>query len=454
MRGTRLAGNSMPRSQSGLTLVEVLMSLMVTGIGILGVIALLPLAFVRAVHATNLTNGTILRYDAESMIDFSPRLLLRWQPQQAYSNTTPNYTTAEGGAAGDLIINSSFSYGFRCTTSGTSGLVPPTTWNPTLGGTTNDGSVVWTTVQIPQTIPAAPIPFPPTQFVIDPMGWYAMSGTPIQTILGNSSPAAAYPNALPRFSGELPNSVSSVMQTYLPDSWVEQARSPVISFTAGTPGTPGTPGTATLSNVDLSNVAVSTEGALATATPPYVISRVVLIDATGKNSQTRIVTGVNAATTTVSWNGNDPLTANFTPVMARVETQEPRYTWLLTVRPSSSPGGLSNVEVTVFFNRTLTPSDEQAYTATGADGVQAPFTVTYSGQKPFVKKGSFLFDCVFGRWYRVVNVVDLSSTQFNVFVDQARPSADLLAAQQLGIGQNFGAVFMRGVVDVFPLPLK
>ena len=72
------------------------MSLMVTGIGILGVIALLPLAFVRAVQATNLTNGTILRYDTESMIDFNPRLLLRWQAQQAYSNATPNYTASEG----------------------------------------------------------------------------------------------------------------------------------------------------------------------------------------------------------------------------------------------------------------------------------------------------------------------------------------------------------------------
>jgi hypothetical protein len=452
MRNTHLAAGPTPNSRPGLTLVEVLMSLMVTGIGILGVVSLLPLAFVRAVQATNLTNGTILRYDAESMIDISPRLLLRWQAQQAYSSATTNYTTSEGGAAGDLIINpNSPNIGFLCTASGTSGSLAPT-WNTTLGLTTIDGSVTWKTVALPQS-PTVPIPFPPTQFVVDPLGWYAMSGTPIQTILGNTSPAAAYPNALPRFSGQLPNSVSSVMQTYLPDSWVEQARSPVTSFTVGTPGTPGTPGTATLSNVDLSNVAVSTEGPLSTATSPYVISRVVLIDATGKNSQTRIVTGVNAATTTVSWNGNDPLTGNFTPVMARVETQEPRYTWLLTVMPSSG-GGSSNVEVTVFFNRTLTPTDEQAYSATGADGVQTPFTVTYSGQKPFAKKGGFLFDCVFGRWYHIVNVVDVSSTQFNVFVDQSRPSADLLAAQNLGIGQTFGAVFMRGIVDVFPLPLK
>ena len=66
MRRTRRPRVQTPIGRSGLTLVEVLMSLMVTGIGILGVIALLPLAFVRAVQATNLTNGTILRFNAES----------------------------------------------------------------------------------------------------------------------------------------------------------------------------------------------------------------------------------------------------------------------------------------------------------------------------------------------------------------------------------------------------
>ena len=58
----------LPLRRSGLTLVEVLMSLMVTGIGILGVVALLPLAYVRAIQATNLTNATILRFNAESTV--------------------------------------------------------------------------------------------------------------------------------------------------------------------------------------------------------------------------------------------------------------------------------------------------------------------------------------------------------------------------------------------------
>ena len=35
--------------------------------------------------------------------------------------------------------------------------------------------------------------------------------------------------------------------------------------------------------------------------------------------------------------------------------------------------------------------------------MQTPFTVNYpAGQKPFYKKGGFLFDCYFGRWYRIL----------------------------------------------------
>jgi hypothetical protein len=114
----------------------------------------------------------------------------------------------------------------------------------------------------------------------------------------------------------------------------------------------------------------------------------------------------------------------------------------------SSGGGSSNVEVTVFFHRPLVATDEQVFQATGVDGVQTPFTISYSGTKPFIKKGAFLFDAYFGRWYRILNITNDTGSTVQVFVDQSRPSADVLTSK------TFGAVFMRGVVDVFPLPLK
>jgi hypothetical protein len=61
-----------------------------------------------------------------------------------------------------------------------------------------------------------------------------------------------------------------------------------------------------------------------------------------------------------------------------------------------------------------------------------------------------VFDCYFGRWYRIVNVVNdpTAANTLDVYVDQARPQTDVLT------NLNFGVVFMRGVVDQFPLVLK
>jgi type II secretory pathway pseudopilin PulG len=414
-----------------LTLVEVLMSMMVMGIGILGVVALFPLAFVRAVQATNLTNGTILRYNAESMVTVNQRLLLRWQPNQAYQ-------------VGDIVLVPTVpGVGFQCVTAGTSGLVLPN-WVATVPGTTTENvgttnAPVWSTQN---NLTQTPLGNPPPRYVIDPLGGYALGGT-LQGSLGNNGAAtpAPDPNAIARFSGEVPNAIAARMQAFLPDSWVEQARVPVLTGNFTTTSV-------TLSGVDLSAVGYSAPQQLSTAPAPYTISRVVLIDATGKVSQTRLITNIATPTTpTVSWSTNDPLPATFTPVVARIETQEARYTWLLTVIPSTT-SVLANIEVTVFFNRAPTALDEQVYQEqTGnADGVMTPFHFAYTpGKKPFVKKGSFLFDCYFGRWYRVVNVLNDTGSAFDIIVDQPRQQADML------LGATFGAVFMRGVVDVFPI---
>jgi Tfp pilus assembly protein PilV len=428
MRRTPNAERRTPNAASGLTLVEVLMSMMVTGIGILGVVALFPLAFVRAVQATNLTNGTILRYNAESMLTINQQLLLRWQPNQAYQ-------------LGDIMtVPSVPGVGFECTAAGTSGLIAPA-WNATVGQTTteNPGTTnapVWTTQN---NLTLAPLGNPPPRFVIDPLGWNALNGTGLQVALGNTGGASPTPdpNAIARYNGEAANLLAARLQAYLPDSWVEQARAPLTNPTSTS---------VTLSNVDLSAITFSTPTTLALATGPYPIARVVLLDATGKFSQTRLITGFTAPST-VSWSANDPLPTTFSPSAARVEMQEARYTWMLTVNPISSTI-LSNIQVTVFFNRSLTSNDEQVFQeqTANADGVTVPFHFAYApGNKPFVKKGGFLFDCYFGRWYRIVNVANDTGSQFDVTVDQPRQQADML------LKSTFGAVFMRGVVDVFPI---
>ncbi len=403
-----------PHARSGLTLVEVLMSMLVMSIGVLSIMALLPIAFIRSVQATNLTNGTILRYNAESMLQADPLDLAYiypfWMPNTYYAAN--QYVIGWSTASGN-------NHYFQVTAAGAgiSGGTQPT-WN-TIGGNTTDGAVTWVDAGLHD------------HYVIDPMGTFVIGNT-----LGTNPPAGLPANQqpIPRFGGAagggaLGSLTAAAQLAMLPDSWVEQARAPVLSNTTTS---------ALLNGPDLSGVGFSSPAAAGSV---ILTSRVVLIDATGKVSQTRILTGVTSPT--VSWAASDPLPAGFLPVQARVETQERRYTWMATVSRSSS--GQASVYMTAFFHRPVVPNppDEQIYFASGA-GTQ--FTVVYGGlTRPFAKKGSFLFDVSFARWYRIVDIVNDTGTQFTVVVDQQRPQTDSLASL------TFGAVFMRGIVDVFPL---
>jgi hypothetical protein len=483
---------------------------MVAGIGILSVIVLLPLSFVRSVQATNLTNGTILRFNSESQIKqvtLQQQMLASWQALQPYqvgdavtiptlpqiwmkctaggtsgaaipptwvagpptvSIGPPPTVTVDGGvswtaqeynsldlsyvfpvwqpstayALGAIVLSPSGANGnnrrFQCTTPGTSGATAPA-WNTTIApvaGTTTDpaplGPLTWTTVDH-------------SHYVIDPFGWNAMNSVTntlpsppapatLAGALGNNAGGlgandVANGAAIERFPAGIRSGVTDAAHfAMLPDSWTEQARGAATNPLATS---------IDLANTDLSSLLL----------PPSGVSRVVLTDSTGKLSQTRLVTAapVAAGVTTVQWSAADPLIGGFVPFVARVESQETRYTWMLTVTRSS--GGVASVTVTIFFRRALAPADEQVFQVQpGADGFQTPFTVNYpAGQKPFAKKGGFLFDVTDGRWYRITNIVSDTGTALSLLVDQPRPQTDVL------LSPSFNVVFMRGVVDVYPI---
>ena len=59
-----------------------------------------------------------------------------------------------------------------------------------------------------------------------------------------------------------------------------------------------------------------------------------------------------------------------------------------------------------------------------------------------------MFDCYFGRWYRISNIANDTGSSVQIYVDSARPQSDVTTSL------NFGVLFMRGVVDEYPLSLK
>lgn len=61
--------------RQGATLTEVLMSLMIMGIGVVSLATLFPISAARVLEATNLTNSTVLLYNAEGIIDSFPAIV-------------------------------------------------------------------------------------------------------------------------------------------------------------------------------------------------------------------------------------------------------------------------------------------------------------------------------------------------------------------------------------------
>jgi prepilin-type N-terminal cleavage/methylation domain-containing protein len=61
--------------RAGVTLTEVLMSLMIMSIGISAVAVLFPISVLRSVQATQLTNAAILKRNAQALLDMRQELV-------------------------------------------------------------------------------------------------------------------------------------------------------------------------------------------------------------------------------------------------------------------------------------------------------------------------------------------------------------------------------------------
>ncbi len=62
-------------ARSGVTLIEVLMSLMIMSIGVTSVMVLFPIAVLRSIQSTQLTNAAILKYNVEAQLRGNPKVI-------------------------------------------------------------------------------------------------------------------------------------------------------------------------------------------------------------------------------------------------------------------------------------------------------------------------------------------------------------------------------------------
>jgi hypothetical protein len=244
----------------------------------------------------------------------------------------------------------------------------------------------------------------------------------------------------------------------LPDSWVLQHTGDPLNAQAVPAAAAGT------TQLDVVGLAAS-----GLTTAPTLTVKAIFVSADQKVSQARTVTQITGDT--ILWsedlNGDNtldpgedfnlnggldhhPLPAWFTPASVRLEIQERRYTWLLTVRRDAS--GVAEVDVVIFFRRRFDAQDEALYDLAGQgfqvgyDEVQVTYTV---GLPPSWKAGGFVFDANNARWYRLRKVTDNGGGTATLKL--ATPAA---ARTPTGAGIVGRVMIPQAVVDVYPIGQK
>ncbi len=379
-------------NRGGVTLSEILISMMVMSIGIVSLATLFPISILRSIQATQLTNATIHRLNAEELISLFPRLV-----------HDPNG-------------NTDFS-------------------EHELGGVDKG------------------------RFIVDPLGFNnsVLSGPPdVHAFFGNHNGAPPpFMSPIRRYDGATA-AISNITATklgYSPDTWQLHAKGIAPILNVGT------------NSIDVA-ASVDTQTVQSTLTNLGTGSvRLVLFSENGKSSVNRLVTSVVG--NTISWDdpasaADDLPVAGYTSIQRfRLEFSDPRYSWLLTVRKSPSaiyPAGDAKVDVAVFHNRAFSAASEQVFflrhdpppydNGVGPGESSLTLDLTYTTpQKPFLKRGGYLFDVQNAYWYRIVQFTDDLNYPV-ITVD--RPIISQINSQ-VGGNRVPAIMAMPGIVEVFPI---
>lgn len=369
--------------RGGTTLTEVLMSLLCMAIGVVAVASLFPIALLRSVQATQLTSATILRFNAETLMELYNELPT---PIDAYPANFRN-----------LIHNPDFDDQF--------------------GEHFNKN------------------------YLIDPLGAMIVrddNGRPLAATdkVGRMDRFDALPVFHPMPSYGTPATAIKEAEKIvtLPDSWVTL----IDEFPESNNDTSVTLPTTTEINFPEMD-ALATDGGM----------RILLFSSNGKISESRALDmdSFNAPNA-ITWTSSVlPSNNQYFPDKVdriRLEVKERRFTWLLTVR-NNTPGSAldvlsarAQVDVVVFFRRSPTVEEETPYELTGSGRNYTVGKINGTDPDPFLKKGGFMLDTNTGEWHRLQKVNQNA-------ISLERNSRTL---------NGHHAVFMKGVVDVFPLGTK
>ena len=509
--------NSIPAARfKGGSLVEILVAMLVMSIGVVSVAFLFPISVLRTLQATQLTNSAQLKYDFDGLTGPRPEVVTgvgEWQPKHQYN-------------VGDLVISTiGNNRYYERQTSDVSGALEPS-WNYTVNNTTDDGSTqkAWKTH-------LARI------YVVDPAGWEertlemndrglsaALSTADIRNTFGRSDLS---PTILPmdsqfrivRFRGGVArNSVSnlnpanslipfsvvpggvtgpaaiasrlgSTQTCVLPDSWLVQVDSTDVGPSAPTSTSIQLQKTELVITLDVNND--SSVDLLPGNAEQVINARVTLFGADNKQSvvrQLKSITQPGAGYEQLNW--VTALPTGFTPVRARVETFQPRYSWMLAVRRQLS--GAIYMDLVTFYKRSFDPNNELIHPANfhtgtwpGLDGklgtlddvtdptVVMQYNPALGAASPALRRGGFICDAQNNRWYRILNITEVSDALAELKTLDPNAAAGSLQNTRgarirleytppeasgiytVGVaGAPGGVIVLPGIINVYPLQPK
>lgn len=457
---------------------------MIMSIGLTSVMVLFPIAVLRSIQSTQLTNAAILKYNIEAQLRRDPKII--FDPDGnfdlASNDVQRQLALAEhyqSGAYRNYVVDPVGFHAFFGFDNNGDAVVDATddAWARSFG---NDGFQAGFQLGAPPTVVVPSL----RRFDGRVLSQF---GTVDETTVLSSALNTNELLALQSLSSKLAR-LGDGKSVQL-DTFAEGA--PLVRTIAGTPYLVGVQLPADVTNDDLLGIPTS-----ATSNPGNLIadpetSEIVLFSADGKFSQTFPLTAISlvdgkafwsefdddaTASAPVDFNRNGysdirPLPVEFGGVIGRVILRSVRtadFTWLLTVRRGSD-GQARGVDVVIRYHSGVRPEDERVFPATfPQDRNFIGVNRTVDGKEPLLKKGGFVFDPVNARWYRITNHSERPSAAFipsgtdleafwNAF--EYRVELETAVVSDAGVFPTAaapavaysGAIFLPGVVDVYPM---
>lgn len=458
-------------ARTGITLVEVLMSMMIMVIGVSFVMSLFPIAAVRTAQATKMTNAAILKYNVETIIERQPHYV--FDPDGDY-----------------------------------------TFLSATLANLTEHTETVTE-----------------RNYIVDPNGYFAHATTGFSYVSDPSDPDAARgfcdffgsqdlddneatpPTALdvlPRFDAGVRTGFASTLDItdatealilqeqaaklvslgdgadVIIDDFVEGFILANGNFAAAPANTDTVVGVRLSTEVSLVGVPSSTADTSsypADAAPDPELTRITIFSQDDTFSQTFVLTTISGQDCLITEDfdfdgdtapetGEDLNLNGITDLRSlapefinssnqyaagRVVIERTRsndFNWMLTVRRELD-GRATGVDVVIRFNNGVSVDDERVFkTVAGGGFNRNSFSiriVTQSGldgngdpMEPFLRRGGYALDVDNARWYRISDFEVLDDTQTEVTFE----TTPVENTPNDAIGN---VIFLPGIVDVFPL---